>query len=98
MRATQTSRTAVVVTNNPERDALDVIIDSSDIDVAVFESPANAYTRIKRERPSMIIIALSFDRFTEFALLTVLKLDRDTAGIPIWTGSLCGAELSRSRC
>lgn len=89
MTATQTSRTAVVVTNNPERDALDVIIDSSDIDVAVFESPANAYTRIKRERPSLVIVDLSFDRFTEFALLTLLKLDRDTAGIPIWTGSLC---------
>src|ERR1051325_2464306 len=60
MTATQTSRTAVVVTNNPERDALDVIIESSDIDVALFESPANAYTRIKREKPSLVIVDLSF--------------------------------------
>jgi PleD family two-component response regulator len=94
MTATQTSRTAVVVTNNPERDALDVIIESSDIDVALFESPANAYTRIKREKPSLVIVDLSFDSFTEFALLTLLKLDRDTAGIPIWTGPLCSSASS----
>lgn len=80
-------RTAVIVTNDPERDALDRLLDYPGIDVAVFESPATAYSRIKREQPSMVILDLSFETATEFALLTMLKLDRETARIPIWTGS-----------
>ena len=80
-------RTAVVVTNDPERDALDRLLNYPEIDVAVFESPETAYSRIKRERPAMVILDLSFERATEFALLTMLKLDRETAGIPIWTSS-----------
>jgi hypothetical protein len=85
MATTHTARTAVVVTNFPERDALDIVVAGPDIDVAVFESPANAYARIKREQPTMVIVCLSFDSMMEFLLLTMLQLDRDTAGIPIWT-------------
>jgi len=83
--AIQARRTAVVVTSHPEHDALDVIMDSPDIDIAIFESPATAFARIKHEQPAAVIINLSFDSATEFLLLTVLKLDRETASIPIWT-------------
>jgi hypothetical protein len=85
--ATQATRTAVVVTSHPEHDALDLVMDSPDIDIAIFESPARAFARIKHEQPSAVIINLSFDSTTEFLLLTALKLDRETASIPIWT---CG--------
>lgn len=84
MTTTHTARTAVVVTNHPE-DAFDIIMDSPDIDIAVFESPASAYARIKRERPVAVIVCLSFDSMTEFLLLTMLKLDCETASIPVWT-------------
>ena len=94
MPATLAGRTAVVVTNYPERDALDMLLQYPDIDVAVFESPATAYSRIKREQPAMVILDLSFETATEFALLTMLKLDRETAGIPIWTGSACSSSSS----
>ena len=87
MAATLAGRTAVVVTNHPERDALDRLLDYPEIDVAVFEPPAPAYGRIKREQPVIVIFDLSFESAAEFALLTMLKLDRETAGIPIWTGS-----------
>lgn len=87
MAAALAGRTAVVVTNSPERDALDMLLNYPEIDVAVFESPATAYSRIKREQPAVVILDLSFETATEFALLTMLKLDRETAGIPIWTGS-----------
>lgn len=83
--AAQATRTAVVVTSYPERDAFDVVMDSPDIDIAIFESPATALARIKHEQPSAVIINLSFDRTTEFLLLTALKLDRETASIPVWT-------------
>lgn len=85
MTTTHTARTAVVVTNHPERDAFDLVMNSPDIDIAVFESPANAYRRIKREQPVVVIVSLSFESVTEFALLTMLKLDRETAAIPVWT-------------
>ena len=83
--ATRARRTAVVVTRHPEHAALDVVMDSPDIDIAIFESPAAAFTRIKREQPAAVIISLSFDSTTEFLLLTLLKLDRETASIPVWT-------------
>jgi hypothetical protein len=87
MAATRAARTAVVVTNFPERDALDMLLGYPGIDVAVFERPATAYGCIKREQPAIVILDLPFETATEFALLTMLKLDRETAGIPIWTGS-----------
>jgi PleD family two-component response regulator len=82
--ATQATRTAVVVTTHPGHDALDVVMDSPDIDIAIFESPATAFARIKHEQPSAVIINLSFDSATEFLLLTLLKLDPETVSIPIW--------------
>jgi hypothetical protein len=83
--ARQTTRTAVVVTSDPEHDALDMVMDSPDIDIAIFESPATAFARIKHEQPGVVIINLSFDSTTEFLLLTLLKLDQETASIPVWT-------------
>ena len=89
MATTHPPRTAVVVTNHPEQDALDVVIDSPDIDVAVFESPAKAYARIKSVQPAVIIVRVAIDSPAEFLLLTMLQLDRATAAIPIWMCALC---------
>jgi len=80
-----TARTAVVVTDDPGQNAFGIVMDSPDIDVAVFESPAKAYMRIKREKPVAVLVYLSFDSATEFLLLSMLKLDPETAAIPIWT-------------
>jgi hypothetical protein len=85
MATTHATRTAVIVTDDPGPDAFGIFMDSPDIDVAVFEPPAKAYRRIKRDKPVAVIIYLSFDSATEFLLLTMLKLDPETAAIPIWT-------------
>jgi hypothetical protein len=85
MATRHTARTAVVVTDDPGEDAFGVLMDGPDIDVAVFESPAKAYMRIKREKPMAVIVYLCFDSATEFLLLSMLKLDPETAAIPIWT-------------
>jgi hypothetical protein len=85
MKRTHTARTAVVVTDDPGDDAFGVLMDDPDIDVVVFESAAKAYRRIKREKPVAVIVYLLFDSATEFLLLTMLKLDPETATIPIWT-------------
>jgi len=85
MATTHPARTAIVVTDDPAQDAFGFLMDSPDIDIAVFESPAKAYLRVKREKPVVVIVYLSFDSATEFQLLTTLKLDPETAAIPIWT-------------
>jgi len=85
MERTHRARTAVVVTDDPGDDAFGAFMDNPDIDVVVFESAANAYRRIKREKPLAVIVYLLFDSATEFVLLTMLKLDPETATIPIWT-------------
>lgn len=83
--ATQVRRTAVVVTGHPEDVPLEAVITSPDIDIAIFEPPSTAFARIKREQPSAVIINLSFDGTMAYLLLAALKLDRETASIPIWT-------------
>ena len=85
----QAMRTAVVVTNHPEHGAIDVVMDNPDIDVAVFESPAKAYARIKSVQPAVVIVHVSADSPTDLLLLTMLKLDRATASIPIWMCAVC---------
>jgi len=85
MGRTQTARTVVVITDDPGDEAFGILVDSPDIDVVVFESPAKAYRRIGRENPVAVIVYLLFDSATEFLLLTMLKLDPETAAIPIWT-------------
>jgi hypothetical protein len=85
MERTHTARTAVVITDDPGGNAFAILMDSPDIDVVVFESPAKAYRRIRREKPVAVIVYLFFDSATEFRLLTMLKLDPETATIPIWT-------------
>ena len=85
MATTHSARTAIVVTDDPVQDAFGFLLDSPNIDIAVFESPAKAYLRVKREKPVVVIVYLSFNSATEFQLLTTLKLDPDTAAVPIWT-------------
>ena len=85
MAMAHAARAAVVVTAHPDEKAFDIVMDSRDVDIVMFESPTTAYARIKREKPAVVIVGLSFDGKGEFLLLTMLKLDGETAAIPIRT-------------
>jgi len=90
-------RAAVVVTSNPHQRLLDGIMDARDVDVVFVESAAGAYSTVKRVRPGLVVVCLSFDDPLGFQVLSMLKLDRDTSRIPIVTSFAaadCGNEPS----
>ena len=66
MATTHSARTAIVVTDDPVQDAFGFLMASRDIDVAVFESPAKAYLRVKREHPDAILLFRLGDFYETF--------------------------------
>jgi len=55
-------------------------------DAVVFvESTEHAYSHIKRLSPHLIIVCLDIDDMDGFQVLSMLKLDNETKGIPVVT-------------
>jgi len=81
-------RTAVVASDVPDERVLQTVADAGNYDMIVVEPLAHAYSRIKLMRPSIVIVPLSFDELNAFHLMSMLKLDPDTAGIPLVTALL----------
>jgi CheY-like chemotaxis protein len=61
------------------------VLDAGDYDVVFVEGIAHAYSRIKHVMPSLVIVCLSVDDLDGFHLLSMLKLDGETARIPVVT-------------
>lgn len=66
-------------------DLLEGVLDSGRYDVVFAESSAHAYTQIRRIRPELVILCVRIEDLTGFRLLTMLKLDEETAAIPVLT-------------
>jgi CheY-like chemotaxis protein len=77
-------RTVVVVGEADER-VLDTVADTGSYDVVVVEPMSSAYSKIKRIVPSTIIMCMSLDDIEACQVISMLKLDQDTAGIPVVT-------------
>jgi|RhiMetdeSRZDD1v2_1073273.scaffolds.fasta_scaffold238833_2 PleD family two-component response regulator len=78
-------RTAIVVGRDPDDRVLDLIAEAGNYDVVVIAQTASAYSQIKRTSPDMIVACVAFDDAAAFQLMSMLKLDRDTARIPLIT-------------
>ena len=77
-----------VVIVNGTTDLLDMVqpvLTAGHYDVVFVESDAHAYSHIKRERPSLIILCLDMHERGGFQVLSMLKLDEDTRAIPVLT-------------
>src|SRR5436305_1556099 len=77
-----------VVIVNGTTDLLDMVqpvLTAGHYDVVFVESDAQAYSHIKRERPSLIILCLDMHERGGFQVLSMLKLDEDTRAIPVLT-------------
>jgi len=77
-----------VVIVNGTTDLLDTVqpvLTAGHYDVVFVESNAHAYSHIKRERPSLIILCLDVRESAGFQVLSMLKLDEDTRAIPLLT-------------
>ena len=77
-----------VVIVNGTTDLLDMVqpvLTAGHYDVVFVESNAHAYSNIKREKPSLIILCLDMHEHEGFQVLSMLKLDDETRAIPLLT-------------
>jgi hypothetical protein len=66
-----------------------LLIDTSDYDVVVAESIAHSYSRIKQVVPGLVIISSEIDDVATCQLLSMLRVDRRSSGIPVLTCPTC---------
>ncbi len=80
------SQQVVVVSKQSQLNGLlETVLDAGHYDVVFMESTDHAYSHIKRLTPHLIIVCLDIDDLDGFQVLSMLKLDPDTRGIPVVT-------------
>jgi len=81
----KTVRTLMVVGREPDERVLDTVTETGGYDVILVEATATAYSRIKRLAPSVVVLTMAVDDVEACQLMSMLKLDRDTSQIPVFT-------------
>lgn len=94
-RATQ--KVVVVNGSNEMLELLESVLDAGHYDIVFVTETASAYTQIKRNRPNLVILCVGIDDPLGFQVLSMLKLDEETAGIPVltYTNEFDGEETDR---
>ena len=83
----------VVVSKQSQMNGLlETVLDAGQYDVVFVESTEHAYSHIKRLSPNLIIVCLDIDDIDGFQVLSMLKLDKQTRGIPIVTCTISGSD------
>ena len=86
MTVRPTSQQVVVVSKQSQLNGLlETVLDAGQYDVVFVESTEHAYSHIKRLTPHLIIVCLDIDDLDGFQVLSMLKLDDETKGIPVVT-------------
>ena len=77
----------VVVVNGSREilELLESVMDEGHYNVVFVADSEHAYTEIKRNRPTLVILCITVDDPIGFQVLSMLKLDKDTEHIPILT-------------
>ena len=84
--AVKSAQQVVVVSNQSHLNGLlETVLDAGQYDVVFVESTEHAYSHIKRLSPHLIIVCLDIDDIDGFQVLSMLKLDSETKGIPVVT-------------
>ena len=84
--AATTAQQVVIVNGSPEMlDMFDTVLDAGHYDVVFVESSEHAYSQIKRVQPNLVILCDRIDDAEGFQVLSMLKLDAETRGIPVLT-------------
>src|SRR5439155_7538018 len=71
---------------------LETVLDAGQYDVVFVESTEHAYSHIKRLSPNLIIVCLDIDDLDGFQVLSMLKLDHETKGIPVVTCTVSASD------
>ena len=82
---------------NGTREILSVVegvLSAGHYDVVFIESPAHAYSHIKRVQPNLVILCVRLEDPAGFHVLSMLKIDPETREIPVitYTGGVDGEE------
>src|ERR1700730_4304113 len=81
-----TAQKVVIVNGTPEiLELLETVLEAGHYDVVFVESSARAYSQIKRVQPNLVILCVRIEDLNGFQVLSMLKLDEDTRGIPVLT-------------
>ncbi len=84
--AVKSAQQVVVVSKQSHLNGLlETVLDAGQYDVVFVESTEHAYSHIKRLSPHLIIVCLDIDDLDGFQVLSMLKLDNETKGIPVVT-------------
>jgi PleD family two-component response regulator len=80
-------RAVVLVSRRPpDAESLDaLLVATTDYDVVFVESIAHSYSCITRVVPDLVIISSEVDDVATCQLLSMLRVDRRSAGIPVLT-------------
>jgi PleD family two-component response regulator len=82
-RATQ--RVVVVNGSREMLELLESVLDAGHYDMVFVSDTEHAYSQIKQNRPQLVILCMAIDDPVGYQVLSMLKLDADTAHIPILT-------------
>jgi len=75
---------ALFVGGGPESLAIvEPVLDGRAYDVEFVASDDEPYATIAALKPDLVVVSLGLDDLTGFQLLTMLRLDPETAGIPV---------------
>lgn len=81
-----TAQKVVIVNGSSEiLGVLDTLLEAGHYDVVCIESSEHAYSQIKRVRPNLVILCVRIDDMDGFQVLSMLKIDEETRGIPVLT-------------
>ena len=81
----------VVVSSHANPAVLNTLLDWVDSDLVFLESPAGAYSQIKRVIPDLVVMCFPIDDREGYHLMSMLHLDAETASIPIVAHALEGS-------
>jgi PleD family two-component response regulator len=85
-RTGKASQKVVVVNGSNEMlELLESVLDAGHYDIVFVAETEHAYSQIKRNRPNLVILCVGIDDPLGFQVLSMLKLDEETSGIPVLT-------------
>src|SRR5205823_9589220 len=64
---------------------VETVLDAGHYDIVFVESSDHAYSQIKRVMPDLVILCVRIEDLDGFQVLSMLKLDEETRGIPVLT-------------
>ena len=84
--STTGAQTVVIVNGRPGiLGVLETVLGAGHYDVVFVESSEHAYSQVKRVHPHLVILCVGIDDGDGLQVLSMLKLDRETRGIPVLT-------------